>query len=392
MSDREINPTAGRQDWGSWPRYNAAVVGFRNYWYPVMLSRKLRRRPVSVVLLGARIMFIRDGGKAYALHDRCVHRGVPLSLGGGFFGQRTFSRQNFPGTISCGYHGWTYDLKTGNLVAALTDGPDSPICGKARVRTYPVEERLGMVWVYIGEEEPPPVEADIPAELLANKAAIGAKIRVRHANWRYGAENGFDEAHPRYLHRNSLWRLFHYLPSWTKTHVESIEDGQWLTYVADEVHRESEYPGLGKWPPPRGWWKKAKGAAVRISIRLPCTLRVNQPGWTIYSWFIASDADHHRYIQLGVKFGGAASRLAYKVRYWLYIRWINQTLFTRQDGVMISAMDAPPERLFRPDLSIIAWRKFCEQARGAEGVKKESLEELRESELRKLTKEYTSAI
>jgi len=52
----------------------------------------------------------------------------------------------------------------------------------------------------------------------------------------------------------------------------------------------------------------------------------------------------------------------------------------------------PPERLFRPDLSIIAWRKFCEQARGAEGVKKESLEELRESELRKLTKEYTSAI
>ena len=127
MSDREINLTAGRQDWGTWPRYNAAVVGFRNYWYPVMLSRKLRRRPVSVVLLGERIMFIRDGGKAYALHDRCVHRGVPLSLGGGFFGQRTFSRQNFPGTISCGYHGWTYDLKTGNLVAALTDGPDSPI-------------------------------------------------------------------------------------------------------------------------------------------------------------------------------------------------------------------------------------------------------------------------
>ena len=61
MSDQEINPTAGRQDWGIWPRHNAAVVGFRNYWYPVMLSRKLRCRPVSVFLLGERIMFIRDG-------------------------------------------------------------------------------------------------------------------------------------------------------------------------------------------------------------------------------------------------------------------------------------------------------------------------------------------
>ena len=67
--------------------------------------------------------------------------------------------------MSCGYHGWTYDLASGTLVAALTDGPDSPICGKVRVRTYPVEERIGIVWVYIGELDPPPVEADIPEEL-----------------------------------------------------------------------------------------------------------------------------------------------------------------------------------------------------------------------------------
>ena len=59
---------------------------------------------------------------------------------------------------------------------------------------------------------------------------------------------------------------------------------------------------------------------------------------------------------------------------------------------MISAMDAPPERLFRPDLSILAWRRYCEQARGTEGAGKESVNELRESELRKLTKEYTSTI
>ena len=32
-------------DLGSWPRYNEAVLGFRNYWYPVMFSNRLRRRP-----------------------------------------------------------------------------------------------------------------------------------------------------------------------------------------------------------------------------------------------------------------------------------------------------------------------------------------------------------
>ena len=390
MSDRETN-SVGKQDWNTWPRYNAAVLGLRNYWYPVMWSRNLGRKPVPELLLGERIMFIRDGGKAYALHDRCVHRGVPLSLGSGNFGQRTFSKQEFPRTITCGYHGWTFDLKTGDLVAVLTDGPDSPICGKARVRTYPVEERLGLVWVYIGEGDPPPIEDDIPEEILQENAGINGQMRIRRGNWRFGAENGIDESHPRYLHRYSLWRFFHHLPCWTRTHIEAIENDTWITYVADEVHREAEFPGLGKWPR-RGWWKKARGAATRISIRLPCTLRVNQPDWTIYSWFIPSDADHHRYVQLAVKVGRGPSRLAFKIRYWAYIRWINQRLFTNQDSVMLSEMDPFPERLFRPDLSIVAWRRLCEQGRGAEGVKKESPEELHESDLRKLTNEYTSAI
>jgi len=92
------------------------------------------------------VVFLRDEGKVYALSDQCPHRGVPLSLG----------RQEFPGTWTCYYHGWTYDLKTGVLQAALTDGPDSPICGKVRVRIYPVEERAGVVWVYLGAGEAPP--------------------------------------------------------------------------------------------------------------------------------------------------------------------------------------------------------------------------------------------
>jgi phenylpropionate dioxygenase-like ring-hydroxylating dioxygenase large terminal subunit len=124
----------------------------------------VKSKPISVQVLGEKIMLRREKGQVYALHDRCPHRGVPLS--------HPMATQEFSGTWSCCYHGWTFDLASGELVAAITDGPDSPIAGKCRVRTYPVEERLGLVWLYIGDNpEPPHVETDIPSELLREDTA-----------------------------------------------------------------------------------------------------------------------------------------------------------------------------------------------------------------------------
>src|SRR4051794_36097436 len=124
----EPQSASNEQVWKSWPRYRAAVLGFRNYWYPVMLSRSLGNKPRAITLCGEKLVLVRDQGKAYALHDRCPHRGVPLSEG----------KCQFPGLITCAYHGWCYDLRTGELAAALTDGPDSPIVGKrtVQVETY----------------------------------------------------------------------------------------------------------------------------------------------------------------------------------------------------------------------------------------------------------------
>src|SRR5262249_46266391 len=109
----EERRSAGREDmFGAWPRYQAAAVGFRNYWYPVMFSSQLGDKPRSITLLGEKICLVRHNGRAYALHDRCPHRGVPLSYG----------RREFPGTITCAYHAWTYDVTNGRLVGVLTDG------------------------------------------------------------------------------------------------------------------------------------------------------------------------------------------------------------------------------------------------------------------------------
>ncbi len=85
-----------------WPRYDEAALGFRNYWYPAMMAHKLRHRPVALRILGEKLLFIRYRGKCFALEDRCAHRGMPLAIG----------RCEFPGTntITCRYHGWTYDV------------------------------------------------------------------------------------------------------------------------------------------------------------------------------------------------------------------------------------------------------------------------------------------
>ena len=157
-------PASGRAT--PWPRYEAAAGGLPEYWYPVGFSRALGRRPLALRLLDQPVMLLRDGEKAYALYDQCPHRGVPLSLG----------QQEFPCTWTCRYHGWTFDVETGVLKAAITDGPDSPICGKVRVKTYPVEERFGVIWIYMGDGQPPPLEEDIPSEFLAPNTIILGRI------------------------------------------------------------------------------------------------------------------------------------------------------------------------------------------------------------------------
>src|SRR2546428_8523978 len=142
-----------QRDLRPWRRYEEAALGFKNYWYPATWSRKVGSKPLVLKVLGRPLMFYRANGRAYAFLDQCPHRGIPLSIG----------RKEFDGTWSCRYHGWTFDLETGVLRAALTDGPDSPICGKVSLRTYPVEERAGLVWVWMGDGAPSvPVEDDMP--------------------------------------------------------------------------------------------------------------------------------------------------------------------------------------------------------------------------------------
>ena len=137
----------------------------------------------------------------------------------------------------------------------------------------------------------------------------------------------------------------------------------WVSHIRDEVHFEGEFPGLGHWPPQKWWAKKRSGLSGGVFIRLPGLLKVKMHGFTHYEWYVPIDENHHRYVQIAVKFIGGWEALWFKLRYWTYIRWFFHGWFNNQDAVMLRLMDAPPEQLYRPDHSIIAWRKLCEQVR-----------------------------
>ena len=362
MSGEVTETSPAKEKRSPWPRYDAAVLGFRNYWYPALASRRVRRKPVSLKVLGERLVFIRYQSRCYALEDRCAHRGVPLSVG----------RCEFPGTktISCRYHGWTYDVTNGLCIGAMTDGPDSPLVGKARVRSYPVEERKGLIWVYIGDGEPPPLERDVPPEFLEERAVIGMRVNLRRGNWRLAAENGLDPAHAAYLHRNAWLAFFRRFSAYKSRLVTEVQE-DWVGYTQSAPVMECDYPGLGHWPRDARWWQKPK-YVTKTQLRLPGILRVNPfpaPGIVQFEWYVPVDERHHRYFQCAVRWGTGWRALWFSAAYWLWWRWLAHFQFTGQDAWIVGLM-APfyeeedgwhRERLFRPDVALTNWRKHCHE-------------------------------
>lgn len=110
----------------------------RNTWYVCARSEDVARALLPRTILGERIVLFRRGdGSLAALEDACPHRKLPLSRG-------TLQGDH----VVCGYHGLTFD-GTGACVAAPTQ-PDA-IPKRARVASYPVQERYGFVWIWMGE-------------------------------------------------------------------------------------------------------------------------------------------------------------------------------------------------------------------------------------------------
>jgi hypothetical protein len=95
--------------------------------------------------------------------------------------------------------------ESGKNVAVLSEGPDSGVCGKpgTEARVYPTRALKGLVFVWMGEGDPAPIEEDVPEEFFdADALVLTGQVHWR-CNWEVALENSMD-SHVNYVHRNAI--------------------------------------------------------------------------------------------------------------------------------------------------------------------------------------------
>ncbi len=162
----------------------------KNTWYVACTPDEIDEKPLGRKICGESIVFYRGAqGQVAALDDFCPHRGAPLSLG-------TVTE----GKLVCGYHGLEMGCD-GKTIAM----PGQRVRGFPAIRSYPVVERHGFIWVWTGD------------------AALADESKIKHLEWHdnpdwaYGGglfhiacdyrlmiDNLMDLTHETYVHATSI--------------------------------------------------------------------------------------------------------------------------------------------------------------------------------------------
>jgi phthalate 4,5-dioxygenase oxygenase subunit len=168
---------------------------FRRYWLPALLAEELAEpdgAPVRLKLLSESMLAFRDSdGKLGVIDEFCAHRGVSLWFG-----------RNEEGGIRCPYHGWKYDV-TGQCIDVPSEPAESGYCERIKLKSYPLLERGGVIWIYMGppELQPPPPEWEFAT--VAAPQSYTSK-RSQECNWLQALEGGIDSSHVSFLHSGAL--------------------------------------------------------------------------------------------------------------------------------------------------------------------------------------------
>jgi vanillate O-demethylase monooxygenase subunit len=162
----------------------------KNTWYVACTPDEIAEKPLGRQICGEKIVFYRGPeGKVAAVEDFCPHRGAPLSLGVVRDGQ-----------LTCGYHGLTMGCD-GKVVSM----PGQRVRGFPCIKSFPVVERYGFIWVWPGDEK------------LADPAKIHHLEWAENPDWAYGGglyhvkaeyrlmiDNLMDLTHETYVHASSI--------------------------------------------------------------------------------------------------------------------------------------------------------------------------------------------
>lgn len=166
---------------------------FRQYWLPACHSNEViaGEAPLRLLLLCEKLIAFRDAqGRVGIMDHNCPHRGASL-----FYGR------NEGDGLRCAYHGWKFDV-----VGKCVETPnlsDASFATKVRANSYATQERNGLVWVFMGDQDKVPPLPSIEATMLPED-----KVRLlqsqRQCNWLQALEGDIDTSHFGFLHLGSV--------------------------------------------------------------------------------------------------------------------------------------------------------------------------------------------
>ncbi|MBL6951660.1 MAG: Rieske 2Fe-2S domain-containing protein [Alphaproteobacteria bacterium] len=171
----------------------------RRYWHPVGLSGDAGGRPRRVRILGEDLILFRDGeGTPGLVYPRCCHRGTDLYYG----------KVEQKG-IRCCYHGWLFGPEGHCLDMPVEPQGGENFKPKVRQPWYPLEERYGLIFAYMG---PPDLQPLLSRFELLEEIGEGEFIEaddsgvgtgggaIAPCNWLQHYENVMDPLHVPILH------------------------------------------------------------------------------------------------------------------------------------------------------------------------------------------------
>jgi len=156
----------------------------RQFWHPVMRSVDLpagRAKPVRLMSEDY-TLYRGDGGKVHLTVHRCPHRKVQLSVG--------YVEGD---SIRCMYHGWKFGAD-----GRCTERPAEGGTGSIAIETYPAEEYLGLIYVYVGGGAPP---AFPPYPGFFVDGVVETYSAHFPCNYVQSYENDWDLYHANFTHR-----------------------------------------------------------------------------------------------------------------------------------------------------------------------------------------------
>lgn len=267
----------------------------RNAWYIAAWADEVAETPFARTILDRPIVLYRTGdGAPVALHDRCCHRALPLSMG-----------RVRGDDIECGYHGLVFDPSG----ACVRVPGQSAIPPDARVTAYPAVEKWRWIWVWMGDPERAD-EAAVPDFHWLDDPAWVAPTGTFHlaAHYQRLIDNLLDFSHVQFVHARTIG-------------TDAVAD------IASTVTRDGDAIEVDRWimdSPPPPLFARAGGLTGNVDRWMNC--RFTPPSSVVFDIGCAAagtgavDGDRSRGIEIRSLHGITPESATTSHYFWGYAR------------------------------------------------------------------------